>query len=50
MVLVNLVDALVDGDDFVDLLHRWDHFVLGLVVFVNDGLVDFDNVKVVLQG
>lgn len=48
MVLVNLVGDFVDGDDLGDLLDGWDDLVLGLVMLVDHGLVDLDNVEVVL--
>jgi len=48
VMLKGLVLDLVDGDDFVDFLDGGDDLGLVLVVLVNHGLVDFDDVEVVL--
>jgi len=48
MVLEGLVLDLVDRNDFVDLLDAGNDLGLVLVVLVNHGFVDFDNVEIVL--
>jgi hypothetical protein len=48
VVLVHLVSRLMDGDNLGDFLNAGDHLGLGLVILVNHGLVDLDNVEVVL--
>jgi len=48
MVLMDLVNSLVVGDDLVHFLDARNDFVLALVVLVNHGFVDFHNVEVML--
>jgi len=48
MVFVDLVNSLVVGDDLVHFLDAWNDFVLGLVILVNHGFMDFHNVEIVL--
>jgi len=48
MVFVDLVNSLVVRDDLVHFLDAWNDFVLGLVILVNHGFMDFHNVEIVL--